>query len=87
MTDRHLDELKPVEVANGGMVDFNTLEPTRGGLFDTALVGNSSWGTIPLPFPIPNPSMEKSVRRLLGLTEKEMREILEGRAELPQHLR
>lgn len=87
MTDRHLDELKPVEVKNGGMVDFNTLEPTAGGLFDTALVGNSSWGAVPLPFPIPNPAMEKSVRRLLGMTEKEMREVLAGRAELPQHLR
>jgi DNA-directed RNA polymerase subunit beta len=82
-TDRDLDEHKPIELQNGEIVDPYTLEPVSGGLFDTALVGGNKWGKITLPEPIPNPSMEDSLRQLMGLTKKEFREVLAGRAPLP----
>lgn len=86
-TDDDLDLKKPVEIQSGELVDLNSLEPIAGGLFDQTIVGSNKWGKIPLPFKVPNPSFEPAIRHLLGLTEKEMREILAGRAELPTNLR
>lgn len=87
MTDKDLDERNPADIENGEMVDLHTLEPIKGGLFDPGLVGNNRWGRIKLPHAIVNPSMEKSVLKLLDLTEKEYRAILAGKMELPPHLR
>jgi hypothetical protein len=50
-------------------------------------VGSNKWGKIKLPFKVPNPAFEPAIRHLLGLTEKEMRGILSGQTELPEHLR
>ncbi len=86
-TDKELEKRKPADIQNGELVNLATLEPVKGGLFDPAIVGNSSWGKIKLPFAVPNPAMESSVRHLLGLTQNELREILAGRMELPEHLR
>jgi DNA-directed RNA polymerase subunit beta len=86
-TDDDLEKRKPMEIENGELVDINTLEPKAGGLFDQALVGNNKWGKISLPFAVPNPAFESSIRHLLGLTEKDLRAILAGEMELPPHLR
>jgi len=86
-TDAELASKNPFEVENGESVDLNTLEPTKGGLFDPTMVASNRWGRISLPLPVPNPAMESSVLKLLGLTEKEMRAILAGHMELPEHLR
>lgn len=87
MTDRDLDERQPVDIGNGDMVDLSTLEPVKGGLFDSSLVGANKWGRITLPHALPNPAMEPTIRKMLGLTEKELRAILAGEMELPEHLR
>jgi hypothetical protein len=86
MTDDILENMKPFDIKSGDMVDINSLEPIAGGLFDQAIVGNNKWGKIRLPFAMPNPAFESSIRSLLGLTEKELRAILVGEQELPQHL-
>ena len=86
-TDDELESKRPIEIQSGELVDLNSLEPISGGLFDQVVVGSNKWGKIPLPFKVPNPAFEPAIRHLLGLTEKEMREILAGRAELPAHLR
>jgi DNA-directed RNA polymerase subunit beta len=86
-TDDDLETKSPIEVKSGDLVDLNSLEPIAGGLFDQTIVGSNKWGKIPLPFKVPNPAFEPAIRHLLGLTEKELREILAGRAELPNHLR
>ena len=86
-TDKHLDELKPIEIQHGGMVNMNTMEPERGGLFDQGLVGSSKWGRIRLPVTLPQPSQEETIRKLLGLTERQFRSIIAGESELPDHLR
>lgn len=86
-TDDDLDALKPIEVKSGESVNLSTLDPIPGGLFDQAIVGNNKWGRIKLPRPVPNPAFELAIRQLLGLKEQELRDILEGKMELPEHLR
>ncbi len=86
-TDRDLDRVHPKDVKTGDLVDIGTMEPIKGGLFDDALTGTSSWGQINLPFAVPNPAAEDVIRKLLGLTEKQFRSIISGEAELPEHLR
>ena len=86
LTDDILEGKQPFEIKSGDMVDINTLEPVQGGLFDQSVVGNNKWGKISLPFHMPNPAFESSIRHVLGLTEKELRAILAGDMELPKHL-
>ena len=86
-TDKDLDDRKATEIQHPELVNLATLEPVKGGLFDPAIVGNNAWGKITLPFAIPNVAFESSVRHLLGLTQKELREIIAGRMELPENLR
>jgi len=86
-TDDDLDKRGAVDINSGDLVDLNTMDPVPGGLFDQAVVGNNKWGKIALPFKVPNPAFEPAVRHLLGLTEKELRGIMAGQVELPQHLR
>jgi DNA-directed RNA polymerase subunit beta len=86
-TDDDLDKRGAVDIKSGDLVDLNTMDPVPGGLFDQAVVGNNKWGKVSLPFKVPNPAFEPAVRHLLGLTEKELRGIMSGQIELPQHLR
>lgn len=82
-TDRDLESQKPVIVTSGETVNQTTLEPVKGGLFDETLAGRGQWGKIPLPVPLPNPSMEEPIRKLLGLTEKQFWAVMSGEEELP----
>ena len=86
-TDDELERRDAVDIKSGDTVDLNTLDATPGGLFDKALVGSNKWGKIKLPFKVPNPAFEPAIRHLLGLTEKELRGIMSGQMELPEHLR
>jgi len=86
-TDDELDKHQPIEIKSGELVDLHTLDPIPGGLFDQTLVGSNKWGKIPLPFKVPNPAFEPAIRQLLGLTEKDLRAIMAGKLELPEHLR
>ncbi len=86
-TDRDLEDKKPVEIENGELVDLNTLEPTKKGLFDPTLVAGNRWGKIKIPHAVPNPAFQNQLCQLLGLKEKELRAIIAGEMELPEHLR
>ena len=86
-TDADLAKRQPVEVKNPELIDLNSLEPVAGGLFDNTMTQTNKWGKISLPFAVPNPAFEAPIRQLLGLTQKQLREIMAGRAELPEHLR
>jgi len=86
-TDDDLEKRKPMRIETGDLVDMNTMEPVKGGLFDQTLVGSNRWGKIELPFAVPNPAFEDAVRHLLGLTKKDLRAILAGEKDLPEHLR
>jgi DNA-directed RNA polymerase subunit beta len=81
LTEKDLDARKSVEIANDGIVDLRTMEPKVGGLFDPQLVRDNKWGHITLPFPVINPAYEPTVKTLLGLTDKEYKELLHRKKE------
>lgn len=83
-TDKDLEDNKPLPIANGELVDFSTLTPKKGGLFDESLVAGNRWGYIDLPEPMPQPAAEDTIRRLLGLTKKEFEQIIAGETLSPQ---
>lgn len=86
-TDKDLPK-DAIEIENGDMMDPRTLQPIRGGLFDSRLLSKTdAWGKITLPEPVINPAYEDGVRNLLGLSKKELNAIMRGEAELPEHLR
>lgn len=87
MRDNDLENFKPVEIKTGELLNLNTMAPVDGGLFDKSIVGNNGWGKISLPFKVPNPAYEDSIRVLLGLKKKEVEDIMNGVMELPEHLR
>lgn len=78
MTDKDVDELKPVDITEPHIVEPDTLEGKDGGLFSKELVSTNKWGRIKLPFRIVNPVFEDHVRKAMGLTEKEYAALLRG---------
>lgn len=87
MSPAKVDELTGGrEIQNTETVDWkNGLKPKRGGLFDEAITGGhegTRWSAIRLHEPMPNPVMEEPIRRVLGLTENKMRDVLAGRESL-----
>jgi DNA-directed RNA polymerase beta' subunit len=86
LTDADIDAYKPMEIRNPGLINFKTLEPESGGLFDQALVGNNKWGVIKLPEPMLNPAFEDVARHLLGLKRKDLEAIMAGDMDLPPEL-
>lgn len=83
-TDVDLEEREPVDIQNGEMVDLNTLTPVPNGLFDPRLINGERWGRIRLPRPIINPAVEDTVRVMLGITKKDLEEVLAGRMSLAE---
>lgn len=60
------------------------MKPVPGGLFDPRLFGDGDrFAAIQLPERMPNPVFEEPLRRLLGYTEKDFREVLGGKKEIP----
>jgi DNA-directed RNA polymerase subunit beta len=88
MTNKDIKELTgDRELENVDTVDWkSTMAPIKGGLFDERLTGghtgDSRWARITLHEPMPNPVMEDSIRRLLGLTQNKFEGVLAGREEL-----
>ena len=78
LTDRDIDAKETIEIQNGKLVNPRTLEPEVGGLFDPNMTRKQSWGKISLPLAMVNPAYESQVRTLLGLTQKQMDEILDS---------
>lgn len=85
LTDKDIDQLSRGPVTSPEMLNFDTMNPLPGGLFDMARTGGHSgtgWSHIDLHEPLPNPVMEDPIRRLLGLTVKQYREVLSGQREV-----
>jgi DNA-directed RNA polymerase beta subunit len=84
LTDKDVDELAgDREIENTETVDWKgNLKPKQGGLFDEKLTGGHNgnrWAKVTLHEPMPNPVMEEPIRRVLGLTERQFRDVLAGR--------
>ncbi|NBT76092.1 MAG: hypothetical protein EBT15_09010 [Betaproteobacteria bacterium] len=87
MTDKDVDALAGArELKSSETVDWKgRLKPIAGGLFDETLTGGhggNRWSKITLHEPMPNPVMEDPIRRVLGMTEKQFRNVLAGREQL-----
>lgn len=75
-------KLKNVETVN-----WKTMEPIKGGLFDRSLTGGHAtaegggnrWSYIKLQEPLPNPVMEEPIRRVLGLTKPQLADVISGK--------
>jgi DNA-directed RNA polymerase beta subunit len=90
LTDADIDRLAGLrEITNAETVDWRTgLKPKRGGLFDEKLTGGHNgrrWSYIQLHEPMPNPVMEEPIRRVLGLTRKELEGVIAGKQQLNGH--
>jgi DNA-directed RNA polymerase beta' subunit len=69
------------KVTSSNTYNAKDLKPISGGLFDPDIFGQdgANWGYLELPFAIPNPVMEDTVKHILGLTGKQYREALAGK--------
>jgi biotin carboxyl carrier protein/ribosomal protein L21E len=69
------------ELNNSDTIDPRTGEPVKGGLMDQSLHGidGRNWSFISLDEPTPNPILEEPLRKILGLTENKMRDVLSGK--------
>lgn len=84
LTDRETDKRSRGEIKSFEMLD-DKMDPVKDGLFDLGLTGGHSgtgWAHISLPEPMPNPIAEEPIRHLLGMTEKQFRDVLAGKQEL-----
>ena len=87
LTDKDVDKLAgDRNVQHGETVDLRgDLKPVKGGLFDEGLTGGhhgSQWSAYPLHEPLPNPTMEEPIRRVLGLTQQKFEDVLAGKEKL-----
>jgi DNA-directed RNA polymerase beta' subunit len=83
LTNKDVDALVgPRELSSGDTVRFDRgLEPVAGGLFDphaTGGHGGRKWAAVRLHEPLLNPVMEEPARRLLGLTQRQLEEVIAG---------
>jgi DNA-directed RNA polymerase subunit beta' len=82
-SDKQIVAMSNGELADGGkMLRGKDLKPEKGGLFDPVLTGGpggSGWTHIKLDEPMPNPLFERAIRGLLGLKQKELGDIVDGR--------
>ena len=81
LTDNDITKMSsgalPMQLANK-ILRAKDLAPESGGLFDPVLTGGTSgtkWSHVELHEPIVNPVFEEPVRRLLGLTQQQFRDL------------
>lgn len=68
-------------------------QPEKGGLFDPKVTGTAwpkgemgnKWSHIALSERLPNPTFEKPIRSLLGMTDKQLQSVIKGEAPLGGH--
>lgn len=80
-TDKDIRELtQGRQVTKAATFDSKAMHPIQGGLFDPEVFGpdGDQWGYYELPEPILNPLMFKPVASILGWTDTELREYLQG---------
>lgn len=80
MTDDDITQLSKGAIETADIVDRN-FSPVAGGLFDVGKTGGfkgNRWNHANLPDYVPNPVMEEPVRRLLGLRQSDLENIISG---------
>jgi DNA-directed RNA polymerase beta subunit len=85
MTDKDVDRITGSrEVKSPQTYDAKSYDPIPGGLFGRDVFGpeGDQWGHIKLPFAIPNPVMEDSIKKMLNLTGTKFDAVLAGQDDL-----
>jgi len=85
LTDKDIDQLSHGEIKEARGVDAATMKEIPGGLFDKSITGGhsgSSWSHVNLHEPILNPVMEEPARRILGVTQQGLEDIISGKTPL-----
>ncbi len=99
MTNKDVDALSSGEIKYGDTVKWKStfnrdlrgdadLTPVSEGLFDRGItggMGGNRFSHITMPAKLPQPVYEKSIRNLLGVTEKQLYNIIAGKEEIPGH--
>ena len=81
MTDQQIKAMSNGEIKDALAIRGKDLKPEKGGIFDpvvTGGVGGQHWNHVKLSEPTPNPAFEIPVRELLGITEVEYRDYVNG---------
>lgn len=87
MTDKEVLSLSSGELRKPNRLTYSkvdkegNLKPIPGGLFDekvTGGVGGKKWSHMKLPEPMPNPMFEGAIQKVLGLTSKQYKQVVEG---------
>jgi DNA-directed RNA polymerase beta subunit len=79
LTDKDVSAMSAGEIKNGKMLLSKNLMPERDGLFDLTKTGGSSgmkYSHIELPESVINPLFTDAARRLLGVTETKLNEMI-----------
>jgi DNA-directed RNA polymerase subunit beta' len=82
MTNKQILEMSNGEIKDALAVRAKDLRPEKDGIFDPAVTGGLQgkyWNHVKLAEPVPNPIFEMAIRELLGITEAEYREYVDGR--------
>lgn len=68
------------KVSKAATFNSKNMQPIDGGLFDPKIFGadGDQWGYVELPEPVLNPLMFKPIANILGWTDTELREYLQG---------
>lgn len=85
LLDTDVDRMASHEIQNAETFDFETMRPVEGGLFDTGITGGAGgnkFAKITLPVKVPHPLFLDPIRRILGLTGKELDAVLMGKEQL-----
>lgn len=81
LTDTDVLAMSNGEIRDATMISAKSLDPERGGLFDPTITGGirgTQWAHYKLAEPIANPTMERPIKSLLGLSTKEFDGIAHG---------
>lgn len=84
-TDKDFDQFNPVEIQNDNIVDFKTMRPLEGGLFDPAMSVANKWGKITLDQHYPNPAFEDTIISLIGIKKSTFNDIMSGKETLRKY--
>jgi hypothetical protein len=79
LRDKDVAEMSAGEIREAKLIKAKGLQPEQGGLFDPALTGGltgTKWSHINLAEPIVNPVFRDPARRLLGLTNPQLDDML-----------
>ncbi|MEN6549905.1 MAG: hypothetical protein ABFE07_28010 [Armatimonadia bacterium] len=82
MTDGQILKMSNGEIKDALAVRAKDLRPEKDGIFDPAAtggIGGRHFNHVRLAEPTPNPVFEMAIRELLGLTEKDYRDYVDGR--------